>query len=60
MVVKLELCVMRHRGTLEATLMRVSRWIEGVSRLDRIRYVDLRQIEAGGSLDLVKRWQQRL
>ena len=32
----------RHKGRIQATQMRVLRWIEGVSRLERIRNVDLR------------------
>ena len=45
--------------------MRVLRWIEGVSRVDRIRNVDLRgRLRQEGVLDLVNRrqqkWKQRL
>ena len=32
----------RHRGRIQATQMRVLRWIEGVSRLDRVRNVNIR------------------
>ena len=40
--------------------MRVMRRIEGVTRLDRIRNVDLRdRLKQEGVLDLVKRRQQR-
>ena len=40
--------------------MRVLRWIEGVSRLDRIRNVDLRgRLRQEGVLALVNRWQQK-
>ena len=38
----------RHKGQIEAMQMRVLRRIEGVFRLDRVRNVDLGQIEAGG------------
>ena len=49
----------RHKGRIQPTQMRVLRWIEGVSRLDRIRNVDLRGIlRQEGGLDLVNRWQQ--
>ena len=50
----------RHRGRVEAMQMRVMRRIEGVTRLDRIRNVDLRdRLKQEGVLDLVKRRQQR-
>ena len=50
----------RHRGRVEAMQMRVMRRIEGVTRLDRIRNVDLSdRLEHEGVLDLVKRRQQR-
>ena len=50
----------RHRGRVEAMQMRVMRRIEGVTRLDRIRNVDLRdRMKQEGVLDLVKRRQQR-
>ena len=32
----------RHKGRIQATQMRVLQWIEGMSRVDRIRNVDLR------------------
>ena len=55
----------RHKGRIQATQMRVLRWIEGVSRLERIRNVDLRgRLRQEGVLDLVNRrqqkWKQRL
>ena len=55
----------RHKGRIQATQMRVLRWIEGVSRLDRIKNVDLRgRLRQEGVLDLVNRgqqkWKQRL
>ena len=55
----------RHKGRIQATQMRVLRWIEGVSRLERIRNVDLRgRLRQKGVLDLVNRrqqkWKQRL
>ena len=45
--------------------MRIMRRIEGVTKLDKIRNVDLRdRLKQGGVLDLVKgrqqRWKQRL
>ena len=47
-------------GSIQATQMRVLRWIEGVSRLNRIRNVDLRgRLRQEGVLDLVNRWQQK-
>ena len=50
----------RHKGRIQATQMRVLRWIEGVSRLERIRNVDLRgRLRQEGVLDLVNRWQQK-
>ena len=50
----------RHRGRVEAMQMRVMRRIEGVTRLDSIRNVDLRdRLKQEGVLDLVKRRQQR-
>ena len=49
----------RHKGRIEATQMRVLRRIEGVSRLDRVRNVDLRgRLKQEGVLDMVKKWQQ--
>ena len=55
----------RLKGRIQATQMRVLRWIEGVSRLERIRNVDLRgRLRQEGVLDLVNRrqqkWKQRL
>ena len=55
----------RHKGRIQATQMRVLRWIEGVSRFERIRNVDLRgRLRQEGVLDLVNRrqqkWKQRL
>ena len=49
----------RHKGQIEAMQMRVLRRIEGVSRLDRVRNVDLRgRLKQEGVLDTVKKWQQ--
>ena len=31
----------RHKGRIQAMQMRVLRWIEGVSRVDRVRSVDI-------------------
>ena len=55
----------RHKGRIQATQMRVLRWIEGVSRLERIRNVDLRgRLRQEGVLNRVNRrqqkWKQRL
>ena len=49
----------RHEGQIQTTQMRVLQWREGVSRLDKIRNVDLRgRLRQVGVLDLVKRQQQ--
>ena len=50
---------------MDAMQMRIMRRIEGVTKLDKIRNVDLRdRLKQGGVLDLVKgrqqRWKQRL
>ena len=48
----------RHERQIETTQMRVLRWTEGVSRLNRIRNVDVRgRLRQEGVLDLVKRRQ---
>ena len=40
--------------------MRVLQWIEGMSKVDRIRNVDLRgKLRQEGVLDLINRWQQK-
>ena len=50
----------RHKGRIQAAQMKVLRWIEGVTRLDRIRNVDLRgRLRQEGNLDLVNRRQQK-
>ena len=55
----------KHGGRVDAMQMRIMRRIEGVTKLDKIRNVDLRdRLKQGGVLDLVKgrqqRWKQRL
>lgn len=55
----------RHKGRAEAAQMRMMRQIEGMTRLDKIRNVDLRnRLKQGGVLDMVKgrqhTWKQRL
>ena len=55
----------RHKGRIEAMQMRVLRRIKGVSRLDRVRNVDLRvRLKQEGVLDTVKKrqqnWKQRV
>ena len=55
----------RHKGRIEAMQMRVLRRIEGGSRLDRVRNVDLRgRLKQEGGLDTVKKrqqnWKQRV
>ena len=49
----------RHKGQIEAAQMRVLIRIEGVSRMDRVRNVDIRgRLKQEGVLDMVKKWQQ--
>ena len=49
----------RHKGRIQATQMRVLRWIEGVSRLDRVRIVNIRsRLGQEGVVDMVMRRQQ--
>ena len=49
----------RHKGRLQATQMRVLRWIEGLSRLDRVRNMDIRsRLGQEGVADMVMRLQQ--
>ena len=51
----------RHKGRIQATQMRVLRWIEGVSRLDRIKNVDFRgRLRQERVLDFVNRRQQKV
>ena len=55
----------RHKGQIEAMQMRVLRRIEGGSRLDKVRNVDLRgRLKQDGVLDTLKKrqqnWQQRV
>ena len=49
----------RPKGRIQATQMRVLRWIEGVSRLDRVRNVDIRsRLGQEGVADMLLRLQQ--
>ena len=49
----------RHKGQIEAAQMRALRRIEGVSRMDRVRNVDIRgRLKQEGVLDMVKKRQQ--
>ena len=49
----------RHKGQIEAAQMRALRRIEGVSRMDRVRNVDIRgRLKQEGVLDVVKKRQQ--
>ena len=49
----------RHKGQIEAAQMRALRRIEGVSRMDRMRNVDIRgRLKQEGVLDMVKKRQQ--
>ena len=49
----------KHKGRIQAVQIRVLRRIEGQSRLDRIRNVDLRdRLKQEGFLDYVRRLQQ--
>lgn len=55
----------KHKGRIQATQMRVLRRIEGVTRLDRIRNVDIKgRLRQEGVVDIVRRrqqnWKQRL
>ena len=49
----------RHKGQIEAAQMRALRRIKGVSRMDRVRNVDIRgRLKQEGVLDMVKKRQQ--
>ena len=49
----------RHKGHIQAMQMRVLRWIEGVSRLDRVRNVNIRsRLGQEEVVDMVTRRQQ--
>ena len=49
----------RHKGQIEAAQMRALRRIEGVSRMDRVRNVDIKgRLKQEGVLDMVKKRQQ--
>ena len=49
----------RHKGQIEAAQMRALRWIEGLSRMDRVRNVDIRvRLKEEGVLDMMKKRQQ--
>ena len=49
----------RHKGQIEAAQMRALRRKEGVSRMDRVRNVDIRgRLKQEGVLDMVKKRQQ--
>ena len=49
----------RHKGQIAATRMRALRRIEGVSRMNRVRNVDIRgRLKQEGVLDMVKKQQQ--
>ena len=55
----------RHKGRIRATQMRVLRWIQGMSRLDRVRNLDIRsRLGQEGVADMVMRkqheWKQRV
>ena len=53
----------RHKGRIQAMQMRVLRWIEGVSRLDRVRNIKSRLGREGVANTVMRRqqeWKQRV
>ena len=53
----------RHKGGVQAMQMRVLRWIEGVSRLDRVRNIKSRLGREGVANTVMRRqqeWKQRV